>query len=41
MAVVTDAAGGLHAVRNGPNVLQLRDPGARLRRLEERRPTGW
>jgi Thiazole biosynthesis protein ThiG len=35
MAVVTDAAGGLHAVRNGPNVLQLRDPGARISRLEE------
>jgi thiamine-phosphate diphosphorylase len=35
MAVVTDAAGGLRAVRKGANVLQLRDPGARLRRLEE------
>jgi thiamine-phosphate pyrophosphorylase len=35
MAIVTDAAGGLYAVRKGANVLQLRDPGARLRRLED------
>jgi thiamine-phosphate pyrophosphorylase len=34
MAVVSDAAGGLQAVRKGANVLQLRDPGARLRGLE-------
>jgi thiamine-phosphate pyrophosphorylase len=34
MAVVSDATGGLQAVRKGANVLQLRDPGARLRGLE-------
>jgi thiamine-phosphate pyrophosphorylase len=34
MAVVSDAAGGLQAVRKGANVLQLRDRGARVRQLE-------
>jgi thiamine-phosphate diphosphorylase len=35
MAVVTDAAAGLRATARGATVLQLRDPGATLRRLEE------
>jgi thiamine-phosphate pyrophosphorylase len=35
MAVVTDAAAGLRATARGATVVQLRDPGATLRRLEE------
>jgi thiamine-phosphate pyrophosphorylase len=35
MAVVTDASAGLRASARGATVLQLRDPGATLRRLEE------
>jgi thiamine-phosphate diphosphorylase len=35
MAIVTDAAAGRRALERGASVLQLRDPSARVRRLEE------
>lgn len=35
MAIVSDAKAGLHAAGRGATVLQLRDPGATARRLEE------